>query len=225
MQTSDSTLRSEILNLARSYFKKNNPPQPFIPGETYIPVTTKKVDEDDLECLIDSSLDMWLTAGRYARMFESEFGSYFGRKSKSLLVNSGSSANLVAISSMGSPELANFGFTPLMAGDEVITVAAGFPTTVNPIVQNGWTPVFVDVDATTLNALPDVIMSAKTKRTRAVVLAHTLGNPYRADIVADFCQKEGIFLIEDCCDALGAKIENSPVGSYGEYSTFSFYDF
>jgi CDP-6-deoxy-D-xylo-4-hexulose-3-dehydrase len=223
MQSSDSHDRLEILDSARKYFKKNNPPKPFIPGETYIPVTAKKVDHDDLALLIDASLDMWLTAGRYSRNFESQFSQYFGRTTKSLLVNSGSSANLVAISSLGSPELSKLGMQPLKTGDEVITVAAGFPTTVNPIIQNGWVPVFVDVDDKTMNALPDSIAAAKTSKTRAVVLAHTLGNPYRADIIADFCKKEGLFLVEDCCDALGANIGDQLVGSFGEYSTCSFY--
>src|SRR3989338_2965924 len=219
-----SESRLALLAAAREVFKKENPPKIFTPGETYIPVTAKVVDEADLSLLIDASLDMWLTAGRYARQFESEFGKYFGRSTKSLLVNSGSSANLVAISSLGSPELSKIeGLQPLLPGDEIITVAAGFPTTVNPILQNGWVPVFVDIDETTLNALPEKIMAAKTPRTRAVVLAHSLGNPYRADIIADWCKKEGLFLIEDCCDALGATIKNKPVGSFGEYSTSSFY--
>ncbi len=138
-------------------------------------------------------------------------------------MNSGSSANLVAISSLGSPDLKNYGFEPLKPGDEVLTVAAGFPTTVNPIIQNGWVPVFVDVDTQTINALPETLMAAKTPKTRAVVLAHTLGNPYRADVIAEWCKKENLFLVEDCCDALGATIGPTPIGSFGEYSTCSFY--
>jgi CDP-6-deoxy-D-xylo-4-hexulose-3-dehydrase len=218
-----STLRETAINSAKSCFLQENKPKDFVPGQTYIPVTAKVVDENDLAHLIDASLDMWLTAGRYAREFEAQFGMHFGRTTKSLLVNSGSSANLVAISSLGSPELEKFGHRPLFAGDEVITVAAGFPTTVNPIVQNGWIPVFIDVDETTINALPAQIMAARTAKTRAVVLAHTLGNPYRADIIADWCKKEGLFLIEDCCDALGATIQNKPVGCFGDFATSSFY--
>lgn len=220
---SNSTSRSAIQDSVKKYFLENNKPQPFVPGETYIPVTAKVVDHDDLGHLVDASLDMWLTAGRYARDFESRFGDYFGSSTKSLLVNSGSSANLVAISSLGSPALAKFGLTPLQPGDEVITAAAGFPTTVNPIIQNGWVPVFVDVDDKTINALPEKIMAAKTSKTRAVVLAHTLGNPYRADIIGKWCHENNLFLIEDCCDALGAKIGDAPVGSFGQYSTCSFY--
>lgn len=220
--TSDARLA--LLAAAREIFKKENPAKIFTPGETYIPVTAKVVDENDLSLLIDASLDMWLTAGRYAREFEVEFGKHFGRVTKSLLVNSGSSANLVAISSLGSPEMEKFeGRKALVEGDEIITVAAGFPTTVNPILQNGWVPVFVDIDETTLNALPEKIMAAKTSKTRAVVLAHSLGNPYRADIIADWCHQEGLFLIEDCCDALGATIKDKLVGSFGEYATSSFY--
>lgn len=217
------TARMAIINSAKKYHLDFIKKPEFVAGETYIPVTAKVVDEHDLGYLIDASLDMWLTAGRYAREFESEFGKYFGRKTKSLLVNSGSSANLVAISSLGSHEIADMGYKPLEPGDEVITVAAGFPTTVNPIIQNNWVPVFVDIDATTLNALPEKIMAAKTSKTRAVILAHSLGNPYRADLIADWCKKEGLFLIEDCCDALGATINGQPVGSFGEYATSSFY--
>lgn len=215
--------RMAVITAAKKYHTDFSNKPDFIAGQTYIPVTAKVVDEHDLGYLIDASLDMWLTAGRYSRDFETEFGKCFARKTKSLLVNSGSSANLVAISALGSHELIKMGYKPMEPGDEVITVAAGFPTTVNPIIQNNWIPVFIDIDATTLNALPEKIMAAKTSKTRAVVLAHSLGNPYRADIIADWCKKEGLFLIEDCCDALGATINNQPVGSFGEYATSSFY--
>lgn len=215
--------REELLAAVKNFHLRTQKPQNFVPGETYIPVTAKKVDEDDLGYLIDASLDMWLTAGRYSKQFEQEFSSYFGRQSKSLLVNSGSSANLLAISTLGSPQLRAFGLEPLKPGDEVITLAAGFPTTVNPIVQNGWIPVFIDIDKTTLNALPEVVRQARTEKTRAVVLAHTLGNPFRSDLLAAWCESENIFLIEDCCDALGATIAGKPVGSYGHFATASFY--
>lgn len=223
MISSDESARMEVIASAKNYFTTHSKKPSFVAGETYIPVTAKVVDEHDLGFLIDASLDMWLTAGRYSREFEAKFGEYFGRKTKSLLVNSGSSANLLAISALGSHELTKMGYTPMAPGDEVITVAAGFPTTVNPIIQNNWIPVFIDVDATTLNALPEKIMAARTPRTRAVILAHSLGNPYRADVIAEWCKKEGIFLIEDCCDALGATINGQPVGSFGEYATSSFY--
>lgn len=216
-------IRNQILSLSEEYFQKKFAPSDFVPGKTYIPVTTKKLDPEDLRFLLEASLDLWLTTGRFGRAFEKDFATFVGNKVPSLLVNSGSSANLVAVSSLSSPQLKKQGFKPLEIGDEVITVAAGFPTTVNPIVQNGWIPVFVDVDLKTLNALPEQIMEAKTSKTRAVVLAHTLGNPYRADVLADWCEKEGLFLVEDCCDALGATIGDKPVGSFGSLSTYSFY--
>jgi CDP-6-deoxy-D-xylo-4-hexulose-3-dehydrase len=215
--------RMPVLKAAQHYFQEFKKQKPFIAGETYIPVTTKVIDEEDLAYLIDASLDLWLTSGRYGREFEAKLPSYFGRKTGALLVNSGSSANLVAVSSLGAPMMADLKMKPLEKGAEVITAAAGFPTTVNPIVQNGWIPVFVDVDPKTLNAVPEAVMAAKTSKTRAVVLAHTLGNAYRSDILAQWCEKEGIYLIEDCCDALGASINGSPVGSFGDFATVSFY--
>lgn len=221
--TSSTTSRTAVLQAAREYFTASHQPKPFVPGETYIPVTTKVVDAEDLSFLIDASLDMWLTTGRFGRDFEAKLPAFFGQKTGALLVNSGSSANLVAISSLGAPMMSDLKMKPLQRGDEVITAAAGFPTTVNPIIQNGWVPVFVDVDLKTLNTMPETVMAAKTPKTRAVVLAHTLGNAYRSDILAEWCKKEQLYLIEDCCDALGAQIGNSPVGSFGDYATVSFY--
>ena len=215
--------RSEIVNLSRQYFEKNIGVRKIVPGQDYIPVTTKVMTSDDLAMLIEASLDMWLTAGRFATDFEAKIGGYFGRKTKSLLVNSGSSANLVAVSSLGSPQLKSFGMQPLQLGDEVITVAAGFPTTVNPIIQNGWVPVFVDVEKETLNTSLERIQKAYTPKTRAVVLAHTLGNAYRADEIAAWCKEKNLFLVEDCCDAFGATIGDRSVGSFGHFATLSFY--
>jgi len=220
---SEAKLREEVIQAACRYHSSVSVPKKFVPGETYIPVTVKSVGQEELSLLIDASLDMWLTAGRYSQQFEQEFSQYFGRNAKTLLVNSGSSANLVAISSLGSPQLKKFGYEPLVKGDEVLTVAAGFPTTVNPIVQNGWIPVFVDVDGSTLNTTLEKLQAAKTNKTRAVVLAHALGNPYRADEIAEWCERENMFLIEDCCDALGATIHGKPVGSFGTFATSSFY--
>ncbi len=215
--------RAKILSASREYFLLTHPERTFVPGKTYIPVTTKVMDADDLESLVDASLDLWLTAGRFSREFEAEFPKLIGRKTSALLVNSGSSANLVAVSSLGAQMMPALKMKPLEKGDEVITAAAGFPTTVNPIFQNGWKPVFVDVDPKTLNATPELVMAARTEKTRAVVLAHTLGNPYRSDILAEWCKKEGLYLIEDCCDALGAKVQGAPAGSFGDFATFSFY--
>ncbi len=214
--------RSQILASARAYFEAQ-PKKTFVAGQTYIPVTAKTMDASDLEALVDSSLDMWLTTGRYGREFEASLPAYFGRKTGALLVNSGSSANLVAVTALGSPMLEEFKRSPLKPGDEVITLAAGFPTTVNPIVQNGWKPVFIDIDLKTLNALPEAIAAAKSPKTKAVIIAHTLGNPFRADLISEWCRKEGLYLIEDCCDALGATVADRPVGSYGDFATVSFY--
>jgi CDP-6-deoxy-D-xylo-4-hexulose-3-dehydrase len=221
--SSSQELRSEILSQSKKFFEVAHSPKAFVPGETYIPASAKVVDQDDLSMLIDASLDMWLTAGRYSKEFEAKIPTFFGRKVGAMLVNSGSSANLLAISSLSSHMLKSMKMRPLERGDEVITAAAGFPTTVNPIIQNGWVPVFVDVDLKTVNAIPETIMAARTSKTRAVVLAHTLGNPYRSDILAEWCRKEGLYLIEDCCDALGATIGGAPVGSFGDYATVSFY--
>lgn len=220
-------LRSQVIERSRAYFQAAFLTPAFVPGETYIPASGKVMSADDLANLIDASMDMFLTAGRYACELEGKLPEQVGKKTKALLVNSGSSANLVAVSSLGANTLADFGMEPIQKGQEVITVAAGFPTTVNPIVQNGWVPVFVDVDACTLNALPEQIMAAKTSKTRAVVLAHTLGNPFRADTLSEWCEKEGLYFVEDCCDALGSEIETPQglrlAGSFSDYATLSFY--
>lgn len=220
---SASQQRKEILEASRRYFDAAKNQAPFVPGQTYVPVTTKVLDADDLVNLIDASLDMWLTAGRFAREFEGILAPLLGKRNVALLVNSGSSANLVAISSLGAKMLPSLNLKPLQPGDEVITAAAGFPTTVNPIIQNGWTPVFVDIDARTLNATTEAVKAARTEKTRAVVLAHTLGNPYRSDELAEWCDKEGLYLVEDCCDALGARVGDKPAGAFGVFATLSFY--
>ena len=215
------SLKEDVFSAARRYFEAAHGAKTFVPGQTYIPPTAKLLDVQDLLALMDSSLDMWLTAGRFATQFEKRLPTYFGRKA-ALLVNSGSSANLVAVSSLGSPLLKGE-LGPLKPGDEVITAAAGFPTTINPILQNGWKPVLVDIDRSTLNVTPEAIAQARGPKTRAVIVAHTLGNPYRADLIEQWCRKEGLFLIEDCCDAFGATIGDKPAGSFGDYSTLSFY--
>jgi CDP-6-deoxy-D-xylo-4-hexulose-3-dehydrase len=219
--------RKPTLDAARVYFSKHLQPQPFVAGETYVPVTRKVMDEEDLVHLVDASLDMWLTTGRFGEAFEKAFSETLECRQKALLVNSGSSANLLALSSLGAALMGKLGLDPLEPGDEVITAAAGFPTTLNPIIQNGWKPVFVDVELATLNALTETIQNAASPRTRAVALAHTLGNPFRADQLASWCEANGIYLIEDSCDALGARIgtaeKSAPVGSFGHFSTFSFY--
>ena len=221
-ETALEASRQRVLDACREHHALAHPAKAFVAGETYIPPTAKQLDAADLLSLVDSCLDMWLTTGRFGEAFEKALPRFFQRRQPALLVNSGSSANLVAVSSLGSP-LMSGDIAPLQPGDEIITAAAGFPTTINPILQNGWIPVLVDVERSTLNVTPEAIMAARGPKTRAVIVAHTLGNPYRADELAAWCQKEGLFLIEDCCDAFGATINGKPAGSFGDYSTLSFY--
>jgi len=210
--------RSEILKLAHAYYSQR-PAEIFKPGETYIPPSGKMMDADDCQTLIDASLDMWLTAGRYADQFETELAEKFGRKFSKLTV-SGSAANLLAFAALTSPKRRERRIVP---GDEVITVAAGFPTTVAPIIQHGCVPVFVDVDLTTHNVDVRQLEAAISPRTRAVMIAHSLGNPFDAPRIADLCRKHDLVLIEDCCDAFGATIGGLGVGTFGEIATLSFY--
>jgi len=212
-------LRQQILDLVAQYHQEAFPGQPFVPGETAIPVSGRVFDASELQSLVDSALDFWLTTGRFADQFEREFARYFGVR-HAVLVNSGSSANLLALSCLTSPKL---GDRRLRPGDEVITVAAGFPTTVNPIVQNGLVPVFVDITIPTYNVDVSQLESALSDRTRAIILAHTLGNPFDLDAVCSFAKKHGLWLIEDCCDALGATYDGKKVGAFGDLATFSFY--
>lgn len=210
--------RQKILELARNAWNAK-PKTEFIAGETYIPATGKVIDADDLTAVLDASLDMWLTAGRYADEFEPALAARFGRKLSKLTV-SGSAANLLAFSALTSPKLRDRRILP---GDEVITVAAGFPTTVAPIVQNGAVPVFVDVDLATHNVDVAALEAAIGPRTKAVMIAHSLGNPFDVVRVADICKRHGLYLIEDCCDAFGAEIGGKPVGTFGDLATLSFY--
>jgi CDP-6-deoxy-D-xylo-4-hexulose-3-dehydrase len=210
--------RSEILRLAREYHEARHQPE-FIPGTTYIPPSGKVMDADDCEHLIDASLDMWLTAGRYADRFEEELAAKFGRRYSKLTV-SGSAANLLAFACLTSWKLGDKRIKP---GDEVITVAAGFPTTVSPIVQYGCVPVFVDVDIATHNVDVGLLEAAITERTRAVMIAHSLGNPFDVARVAALCKQHNLYLIEDCCDAFGAHVQGQHVGTFGDVATLSFY--
>ena len=213
-------LRRQILELTREYHDVAFPDQPFVSGESPVPVAGRVFDANDVEHLVDSSLDFWLTAGRFAREFERRFGKeVFGRR-HTILVNSGSSANLVAASTLTSPKLGRRHVKP---GDEVITVAAGFPTTVNPIIQNGAVPVFLDVDIPTYNIDVTHLEDALSDRTRAVMMAHTLGNPFDLATIRAFCDEHDLFLVEDCCDAVGSTYAGKPVGSFGDLATVSFY--
>lgn len=211
--------RDGIVQASREFFNNNHAPKPFVPGETYIPPTGKVLDENDCAHLIDASLDMWLTTGRYGAEFETKLAKKFGRKLAKLTV-SGSAANLLAFSTLTSWKLGNDRIKP---GDEIITVAAGFPTTVAPIIQAGCIPVFVDIDIETHNVDVDALEAAIGPKTRGVMIAHSLGNPFDVVRVADLCQKHGLYLIEDCCDAFGAKVNGQGVGTFGELATLSFY--
>jgi CDP-4-dehydro-6-deoxyglucose reductase, E1 len=214
-----SQLREEILALAGEYQAAAFPARDFVPGETPVPVSGKVLGAFEMRCLVDSALDFWLTADRYAAQFEREFAAFFGLR-WARLVNSGSSANLVALSALTSPYLRE---RQLLPGDEVITVAAGFPTTVNPILQNRLVPVFIDVTIPTYNVDVAMLEAALSDRTRAVMIAHTLGNPFDLGAVTEFVRKHGLWLIEDCCDAVGATYDGRHVGAFGDLATTSFY--
>ncbi|PRR82856.1 lipopolysaccharide biosynthesis protein RfbH [Clostridium vincentii] len=215
----EMSARLEILKKVKNFYKEKSSGKKFIAGQTYIPASGKVVDEDDLSNLVDSSLDMWLTSGRYGNQFEKEFSEFLGVKYCSL-VNSGSSANLVAVSALTSHKL---GERRLKAGDEVITVAAGFPTTVAPVIQNGLIPVFVDVEIGTYNINSNKLEEAITCKTRAIILAHTLGNPFNLSKIIELSKKHDLWVIEDNCDALGSKYDGKYTGTFGDISTFSFY--
>jgi CDP-6-deoxy-D-xylo-4-hexulose-3-dehydrase len=214
----NDAMRQDIIRLARQYHDARPLPE-FVPGQTYIPPSGKVLDADDCAHLIDASLDMWLTAGRYASKFEDELAAKFGCRYSKLTV-SGSAANLLAFACLTSWKL---GDKRLKPGDEVITVAAGFPTTVTPIVQYGCIPVFVDVDVETHNADVDLIEAAINEKTRAVMIAHSLGNPFDVARVSALCKQHGLYLIEDCCDAFGAYVGDKHVGTFGDIATLSFY--
>lgn len=212
-------LRQRILALVREYHAANWPQEEFVPDETLVRVSGRVFDAEDLEHLVDSSLDFWLTTGRFAERFEREFARWMGVR-HAVLVNSGSSANLAALSALTAPEL---GDRRLRPGDEVITAAQGFPTTVNPIVQNGLIPVFLDVHVPTYNIDAALLEEAVGRRTKAIMIAHTLGNPFDLDTVMEVARRHGLWVIEDCCDALGAEYRGRKVGTFGDLATASFY--
>jgi CDP-6-deoxy-D-xylo-4-hexulose-3-dehydrase len=218
IQTAEQ-LRAEILQLVREYHPKAFPPRAFIAGETPVPVSGKVFDHDELMHLVDCSLDFWLTTGRYAYQLERALAKFLGLR-HGLLCNSGSSANLLALTSLTSPKL---GERRLLPGDEVITAAGGFPTTVNPILQNQLVPVFVDLDLSNHNIDFSQVEAAIGPKTKAIMVAHTLGNPFCVDKVADLARRHQLWLIEDCCDALGAKLNGKYVGTWGDLATLSFY--
>ena len=212
-------LREEILRLVGQYGEMDIDNSAFEGGKSVIPPAGKIIDGNELKMMTDAVLDGWLTTGRFNKQFEKRLGKYLGVKHV-LTTNSGSSANLLAFTALTSPKL---GDRKLQPGDEVITVAAGFPTTVNPILQNNCVPVFVDVDIPTYNINVDLLEKAYSKKTKAVMLAHTLGNPYNLQKVKEFTEKYNLWLIEDCCDALGSEYGDKKVGTFGDIGTLSFY--
>ena len=212
-------LRAQILDLVTEYHKEAFPEKPFLGGISTIPVSGKVFDNHELELLVDSSLDFWLTTGRYAEKFEKSFAKKMEMK-HAMLCNSGSSANLLAVTALTSSRL---GKRALKDGDEVITAAAGFPTTVNPILQNRLVPVFVDIELGTYDSSVEKIEAAIGPKTKAIVMAHTLGNPFDIQGVMELAEKHNLFVVEDTCDAVGAKFNGKAVGSFGDLSTASFY--
>ncbi len=219
MNTRAEELRAQIRVLTAEFFTEAFSPREFIAGESPVPVSGKVFDEVEMQHLVDSSLDFWLTTGRFADQFQKEFSKFMGVRN-TILVNSGSSANLVALSCLTSPQLGDKALKP---GDEVITVAAGFPTTVNPIIQNNLIPVFIDVQIPTYNVDVNYLEAALSSRTRAIMIAHTLGNPFDLETVTEFARKHDLWLIEDCCDAVGATYNGQKVGTFGDLATTSFY--
>lgn len=212
-------LRGEIQTLVAQYHDAAFPATPFVAGESSVPVSGKVFDGHELALLVDASLDFWLTTGRFADAFEPRFATLMGAGA-ARLCNSGSSANLLAVAALTSTRL---GDEALQPGDEVITCASGFPTTVTPLYQHGLVPVYVDVDPVTLNIDPTQLDAAIGPRTRAVMVAHTLGNPFDLDAVRALCDRHGLLLVEDCCDAVGSTYRDAPVGSFGALATTSFY--
>jgi CDP-4-dehydro-6-deoxyglucose reductase, E1 len=216
---SSEELRLEIAKLVERFATEKFKETTFKPGRTMIPASGKVIGSSELKNMVDASLDGWLTSGRFNQKFEKNLADFIGIKHL-ITVNSGSSANLVAFSTLTSSKL---GDRAIKKGDEVIGVAAGFPTTVNPIIQFGAIPVFVDVDLSTHNIDVDLIEGAISSKTKAIMLAHTLGNPFNLQKIVELCEKYNLWLIEDCCDALGAKYNGAHVGTFGDISTCSFY--
>ena len=212
-------LREQIAKLVDEYATIALAPQAFLPGISAVPPSGKLLDAEELKLMVEASLDGWLTTGRFNAEFEKRLAAFIGVKHL-ITVNSGSSANLVAFSTLTSPKL---GERAIRQGDEVIGVAAGFPTTVNPIIQFGAVPVFVDVDRLTHNIDASKIEAAITSKTKAIMLAHSLGNPFNLDVVTALCKKYGLWLVEDCCDALGSTYRGQMVGTFGDIATLSFY--
>jgi len=219
MKENITNIKDQIFNLVNEYSKINFKNKEFIPGVSEVPVSGKVIGNLELKNMVEASLDGWLTTGRFNEKFQKELADFLGIKCL-LTVNSGSSANLIAFSTLTSPKLKE---KSIQKGDEVISVAAGFPTTVNPILQFGAIPVFIDVKLPTYNIDESLIEEAITKKTKAIMLAHTLGNPFNVKKIKEICEKYNLWLIEDSCDALGSKYNNQNVGTFGDLATLSFY--
>ena len=217
--SSQDEIRSQIAGLVKKYAEIEYKERLFVPGESSVPVSGKVLDDNELRLMVDSSLDGWLTSGRFNEDFEKKLANFLGVKYL-LTTNSGSSANLLAFSALTSPRLKERAIKP---GDEVIGVAAGFPTTVNPVLQFGAIPVFVDIETATHNIDVTKIETAISPKTKAIMLAHSLGNPFNIRAVMDICRKHNLWLIEDNCDALGSKYNNQLTGTFGDIGTLSFY--
>ncbi len=215
----EKKIREEIFEKVRELYQLKKEREEFVPGKSPVPYAGRIYDEREMISLVDSSLDFWLTLGRYGNLFEKKFTEFLGVR-EAVLVNSGSSANLLALTALTSPKL---GDKRLRPGDEVITLAAGFPTTVNPIIQNGLIPVFVDVKLGSYNIDTELLKAAITDKTKAIFIAHTLGNPFDLRKVVEIAKSNGLFLIEDVCDALGTTYDGKCAGTFGDLATFSFY--
>jgi len=218
-ETLDKIMRLVVGNQVEQFHTSVNQPKIFTPGTTVVPPSGKVIGAPELKNMVEASLDGWLTTGRFNEAFEKRFAEFVGVP-YALTTTSGSSANLLAFTALTSHKL---GTRALQPGDEVITVAAGFPTTVNPMLQNGMVPVFVDVDATTYNIDPTKIEAAVSAKTKAIMVAHTLGNPFDLDAVMAVANKHNLWVIEDCCDALGSRYKGQHVGTFGHIATCSFY--
>ena len=219
MIENESSLKTEILRMVKKFYKLKSKEKPFEPGKTNIQYAGRIYDQEEMVNLVDSSLDFWLTSGNYAQEFEKTFAQFFGTNF-CLITNSGSSANLLALSSLTSKTL---GERRLKKDQEVITCATGFPTTVNPIIQNGLIPVFLDAELGTYNMDTSLLEESISDKTKCIMVAHTLGNPFDLDKIDKIAKKHGLWLIEDCCDAVGAKFDGKNVGTFGDIATVSFY--
>ena len=215
----ENDLGGKVSELTAAAMLIRHPEKIFVAGESTIPVTGKVFGHEEISSAVEASLDFWLTSGPYTEKFESRFAKTVGMR-HAFMVNSGSSANLIALTSLTSPKL---GARALQPGDEVLTVAAGFPTTVTPILQNGLIPVYVDVDLATYVANDQALEEAITPKTKAIMMAHTLGNPFNLDLVDELAKKHSLWVVEDSCDALGGTYRGKNLGTYGDLSTFSFY--